>query len=85
MAIGPETETYKGIEIRYGYDIVTDRYYARATLPNVITTGVPPGMRDSLKQNGPEVRYTLDAEDLDVLLGAMKEEIDERLDNRAPR
>lgn len=81
MAVGPEILNHRGIEIRYGYDVITDRYYAHATVPNVNTSGVPTSMRESLKRNGPKARYTLDAEDLDVLLDAMREEIDERLDN----
>jgi hypothetical protein len=79
--MGPQIAEHRGVVIRYGYDIVTDRYYAHANIPNVITSGVPSGMRENLKQHAPKLRYTLDAEDVEVLIDAMKEAINERLDD----
>jgi hypothetical protein len=70
----------RGVLIRYGYDIVGDRYIAHIVVPESQRAGAMQArVRSSMRCAFPGDKYTLDAASVEDLLDAMKEAIDEFL------
>jgi hypothetical protein len=77
--MGPETTEHKEVQIRYGYDIVSDLFYAHATIPNVATSGLPKAVRREFRVAVPGKKHTDSDADLQSLLRRMKSAIDDAL------
>ena len=81
MAIGPEIEIHRDVEIRYGYDVLSDKYYAHITVPDPLNEANPLSRVRRLSRTAlPGAHYIGDSHSLPALLEAMRREIDQFLD-----
>lgn len=80
--MGPEIAVHRDVEIRYGYDIRTDKVIAHVTVPQPLRggSGLPRQVRSEFRRAFPGQKYTLDADTVEDLLDAMKKAINEFLD-----
>ncbi|WP_233842336.1 hypothetical protein [Dyella sp. 2HG41-7] len=79
MAVGPEIAVHQGIEIRYGYDIVSDKFIAHITVPESKRPGRA-HVRSAMRRALPGHSYSMQDSILEHLLDSMKDAIDEFLD-----
>ena len=80
--MGPQIAEHRGVKIRYGYDIASDKFIAHITVPQRLRDGgvMQTRVRGEFRRALPGSKYSGSADSVEALLDTMRHEIDHFLD-----